>query len=295
MVNDTRPIPHGTNNGYENHKCRCELCKDASKAYRRQRRESGPVPKPTIQHGTRSGYNSYKCRCEECKAANKEYNLCKQQESEQDPSSVPHGTRSGYSYYGCRCDECTAASKAYSRKRYDLKPRKPPREPMPIPHGTKAGYGHHKCRCDQCKAAARSDERQRREENPERYRDYRKRSYEANREKIAEYNRRRRADPRYRRLKCDAEQRRKARKHGAFFEDVPRLEIFERDNWQCQISGCLYPGIPVKLDGRRIDPLYANVDHIIPLAKGGRHERSNLATAHFRCNCVKKDRIGGIA
>jgi 5-methylcytosine-specific restriction endonuclease McrA len=166
---------------------------------------------------------------------------------------------------------------------------------MPIPHGTISGYRHHKCRCDECKVAARADDRCRREANPERYRDYRKRSYEANREKIAEYNRRRQADPRHRRLKCDAQQRREARQRGAFVEDVPRSEIFERDNWQCQIPGCLYPGIPVKLEGRRTDPLYANVDHIIPLSKGGRHERSNLATAHFRCNVVKNDHIEGIA
>jgi 5-methylcytosine-specific restriction endonuclease McrA len=33
----------------------------------------------------------------------------------------------------------------------------------------------------------------------------------------------------------------------------------------------------------------------VPLSKGGRHERSNMATAHFRCNCVKNDRLEGIA
>ena len=206
---------------------------------------------------------------------------------------IPHGTINGYANYKCRCDDCKAAQSERNRKQYTPRPR----EPKPIQHGTLSGYGTHKCRCDDCKAAQSEYMRLRYEANTENYveRSRRWREREGSREKIAEYARRRRDDPDYRRIKCDAEQRRRALKRNAFVEDVPRLEIFNRDNWQCQIPGCLYPGEPVKLDVGRSDPLYASVDHIMPLSKGGLHERSNLATAHFRCNSTKNDRIEGIA
>ena len=277
-----KPLPHGTYSGYACHKCRCEDCKKAAAEYRRK----GPAS--PIPHGELSGYTYHKCRCDKCKAASREY--LQRKKPRQEPKPLPHGTRRGYSYYNCRCEDCKEALREYGRSQYKPKPKKE-KFSKPIEHGTSSGYCYRKCRCEECKAWQSEYSRRYREANPDSRRKYR----DANREKVAEYNRSRRADPRYRRLKCDAEQRRQARKRDAFVEDVPRSEIFERDNWQCQIPGCLYPGVPVKLDGRRTDPLYANVDHIVPLAKGGLHERSNLATAHFRCNCVKSDRIEGIA
>jgi hypothetical protein len=222
-----------------------------------------------------------------------------------------------------------------------------------IPHGTLSGYGTHKCRCDDCRAANTEYTRRRREADPETYATYRRRTYEANREKSAEYSRRRReADPGYRRRQYEAtrektaentrrwraenpekvkenrrrymaenadkiredrrrweaenpdkvisnrslkNQRRRARMRDAFIEDVPPLEIFERDNWQCQIPGCRFPGVPARLDAGRYGPLLASLDHIIPLSKGGKHERSNLACSHLQCNQVKQDRVEGIA
>lgn len=240
----------------------------------------------SIPHGTRNGYSYYKCRCEPCKAAQSEYGH-KRRGAPKPKKPWSHGTLSGYTYRKCRCEDCKKAAAEYGR-----------RVPSsPIPHGTANGYKYYKCRCEKCKAAQSKLRRGRYEADPETFveRSRRWREREGSREKMAEYARGRRADPSHRQLKCDVQQRREARKRGAFVENVPRSEIFERDNWQCQILGCLYPGIPVKLDGRPTDPLYANVDHIVPLAKGGLHERSNLATAHFRCNCVKKDRIEGIA
>lgn len=234
-----------------------------------------------------------------------------------------HGTRSGYSYHGCRCDECTAASKAYSRSRQELKPRKPPREPMPIPHGTESGYGHHKCRCDDCKSARREYIRRRREEKPEAYREYRRRSYEnsyereaqtrqrfraanpeyrrnhyeANREKTAEYTRRWRTEnpEKIRELRSVDNHRRRSRMREAFVEDVSPIEVFERDNWKCQIPGCIYPDEPARMDVGRYDPLLASLDHVIPLSRGGKHERDNLTCSHLQCNQKKHTRVEGIA
>jgi Zn-finger nucleic acid-binding protein len=96
---------------------------------------------------------------------------------------------------------------------------------------------------------------------------------------------------RYCSAKCarsDAKDRRRARKRDAFVENVYRREIFERDNWRCHLCG------------RAIDqtaqvphPLSATIDHILPLARGGTHEPTNVAAAHFLCNSVKGDRGGG--
>lgn len=78
--------------------------------------------------------------------------------------------------------------------------------------------------------------------------------------------------------------RRRALKRGACVESVPRTEVFDRDGWACQISGCLYPGEPVSLEVSHHDPRYATVDHVIALARGGLHQRSNLQSAHRECN-----------
>jgi hypothetical protein len=203
---------------------------------------------------------------------------------------IPHGTANGYKHYGCRCDGCKAAYSEYSRERRKQAPK------SPVSHGTFTGYIYFKCRCDECKAAYSEYMRRRYEADPEKHVARNKRYRQANPEKMAEYARRRAQDPEFRSIRCDTEHRRRARKRDAFVEDVSHLEIFERDNWQCQIPGCLYPGIPATLDvKRRYDPMLASLDHVIPLSKGGKHERSNLACSHLRCNTVKRDRIEGIA
>ena len=33
------------------------------------------------------------------------------------------------------------------------------------------------------------------------------------------------------------------------------------------------------------------IDHILPVSKGGKHERSNLQLAHWRCNTIKGNRV----
>ena len=79
--------------------------------------------------------------------------------------------------------------------------------------------------------------------------------------------------------------RRRARKRGAFVQNVSRRQVFERDRWTCQLCGrrvarakqAPHPKAPV-------------LDHIIPLAKGGTHEPRNTQCAHFLCNSLKGDR-----
>lgn len=84
--------------------------------------------------------------------------------------------------------------------------------------------------------------------------------------------------------RSDARDRRRARKRQAYVERVIRRKVFDRDGWRCQICR----------SSRRIDPTRepphakaATIDHIIPLALGGKHEPVNCQTAHYICNCRK--------
>jgi 5-methylcytosine-specific restriction endonuclease McrA len=63
-------------------------------------------------------------------------------------------------------------------------------------------------------------------------------------------------------------------------------EIFQRDWWICQL--CFKP-----VDSRLAHPDYwsASLDHVIPLARGGAHTRSNTQLAHLHCNRVKHARL----
>ena len=63
------------------------------------------------------------------------------------------------------------------------------------------------------------------------------------------------------------------------------LEIFERDRWRCHLCG------------KKVDPMAdrkapngATIDHLLPIALGGRDEPANVACAHNRCNREKRTR-----
>ena len=57
---------------------------------------------------------------------------------------------------------------------------------------------------------------------------------------------------------------------------VLRSKIFARDNGVCAYCGC--------------QPENLELDHILPISKGGTHDESNLATACVPCNRSKNDR-----
>lgn len=79
---------------------------------------------------------------------------------------------------------------------------------------------------------------------------------------------------------------RRAREKNAFVEVIDPLVVFERDNWICQL--CNHP--VSKLRGRETIDI-ASIDHIIPLAKGGKHSYDNVQLAHFTCNSRKGARV----
>jgi 5-methylcytosine-specific restriction endonuclease McrA len=79
----------------------------------------------------------------------------------------------------------------------------------------------------------------------------------------------REANPDERRAKA---QRYRARKHAAWIEDVHPLVVLERDDGVCGICG------------RDVDPAAFDIDHVVPLARGGEHSYANVQIAHPTCN-----------
>lgn len=57
-----------------------------------------------------------------------------------------------------------------------------------------------------------------------------------------------------------------------------RIRAMKRDRFQCTYCGA--PGTDVELE----------IDHIIPVSKGGSHHISNLTTACRKCNQTKSDK-----
>lgn len=88
----------------------------------------------------------------------------------------------------------------------------------------------------------------------------------------------------YRRNDRAAWHARRAAQYGAAAEMFQPIEIFERDNWICQLCD-----IPVNPAVEVPHPFAPTQDHIIPLNKGGHHTRENVQLAHFYCNSVKQD------
>jgi len=56
-----------------------------------------------------------------------------------------------------------------------------------------------------------------------------------------------------------------------------RFEVFKRDSFTCQYCGAMPPKVPLE------------VDHVIPVSKGGDNHRMNLITSCFSCNRGKSN------
>lgn len=118
-------------------------------------------------------------------------------------------------------------------------------------------------------------------ENRERRRQYERDWYQANRERIAARERaRREANPQeWHALKQLHYDKRRALKLAAYVEDVDPLVVLERDDGVCGICG------------GDVDPFDFQVDHVIPLSRGGEHSYANVQVAHESCNKAKYDRL----
>jgi len=134
-----------------------------------------------------------------------------------------------------------------------------------------------------------------REKNKDRYSKYWKDRYANNKDEIIVANTKYAQDnkerlSKYRKSRIDFRHanfhKHRANKFDAFVELINRKDVFERDNYICQI--CKQPTLP---NVESSHSLFPTVDHIIPLSKGGTHEYSNVQCAHLGCNSSKGNKI----
>jgi 5-methylcytosine-specific restriction endonuclease McrA len=79
--------------------------------------------------------------------------------------------------------------------------------------------------------------------------------------------------------------RRARLKHASVIAGFDPIEVFSRDGWKCHLCGRR------TLQSKRgtTHPRAPELDHIVPLAKGGSHSRANTACACRQCNAAKSD------
>jgi len=80
--------------------------------------------------------------------------------------------------------------------------------------------------------------------------------------------------------------KRRAKRFGGAYESINSLHVFQRDKWRCQLCGI---NTPQRLRGKR-QPQSPELDHIIPLSKGGSHSYENTQCACSKCNRIKHDK-----
>lgn len=88
---------------------------------------------------------------------------------------------------------------------------------------------------------------------------------------------------RYKDAKRIGKHRRRAREHNATFERISPADIFERDGWFCRECGRQTP----KDKRGSYDDDAPELDHIIPISKGGAHTWNNLQCLCRSCNGLK--------
>lgn len=86
-----------------------------------------------------------------------------------------------------------------------------------------------------------------------------------------------------RRARRTSKAKRRAAKRGAKCERFDPIEVLARDGWRCQLCGV---STPQRLRGS-CDPRAPELDHVVPLAAGGAHSRSNTQCACRACNNTK--------
>ena len=76
-------------------------------------------------------------------------------------------------------------------------------------------------------------------------------------------------------------------------KDITVMGLFKRDAGICYICGgrCNPEDYTMRGDIFIAGDWYPSIDHVIPLAKGGKHSWGNVKLAHRRCNYMKSDKF----
>jgi len=81
----------------------------------------------------------------------------------------------------------------------------------------------------------------------------------------------------------------RARKYGVASEHIKKERVFEADGWRCYLCGC---ETPRELMGS-IESNAPELEHVIPLSKGGTHTKDNVRCSCRACNLNKGANMPG--
>lgn len=218
--------------------------------------------------------------------------ICTGCEEEKPQADFPIDSRSGRSRP--RCKECI---RAYSKAHYEKNREKRSRQAAEWYAANKERRNEQQRQWYRENAEAQAEYQRRynaerpglrarlvrewREANPERDAELRRAWAAANRDRLRELGRRAyAADPiRF----IESSHRRRAL--------IAKVSVGPVDYERLWTGFCGICSGPMDRDLAYPDPMSKSVDHIIPLARGGSHEHSNLQWAHLRCNIGKGARL----
>lgn len=81
----------------------------------------------------------------------------------------------------------------------------------------------------------------------------------------------------------------RAEKHGAKYEPIDPIKVFDRDKWKCHLCGIKTP----KTKRGKNECNSPELDHIITFAEGGSHTYNNVACCCRKCNQQKSSKSKG--
>ena len=205
----------------------------------------------TFKHGL-TGYTHHRCRCDVCRAANSAYasNLRRSNSEKLTEQAFDHGL-SGYTNHCCRCDVCRAANSAYNRDHHLAYKEKIAKRRMAASGVDPATINHGLTgyRNYSCRCDVCRDA----------VNAYRRDYHHANKEKV----------------KTNYHARRSRVAGNGVFKIMP-------GEWGRVLSryrnACAYCGTGA-------EPM--TMDHVVPVARGGRHAIGNIVPACGRCNSSK--------
>ena len=93
------------------------------------------------------------------------------------------------------------------------------------------------------------------------------------------------AEVSFRNKKRAARMARKALERAASVDIVDPIRVFWRDGWRCYLCGCATP----KAKRGTYDDDAPELEHVVPLSKGGAHSYANCRCACRACNLIKGD------
>ena len=93
----------------------------------------------------------------------------------------------------------------------------------------------------------------------------------------------------------NSKDKRVARIKGAMIDrDISLKILYQKEHGVCYLCNgkCSWSDYYIDRNGQKITGgMYPSIDHVIPLAKGGKHSWENVRLAHRECNWIKSDAV----